>query len=476
MPYETVLDGSPIRTLRQVERVYYKTGVELHGRTKMKTVWRGNDLKPRVYYSRGASLHRASTYIQQIFNAFVDALENTHRHLRHNTSVLHPGRDDILAIYDYSSFTSVLSEVTRFTSVLAEEFMDFTVNILDPHHGPLEVPIGIILHEYNEACNRNPQFDASEVMQVEEAVLNHNAGMLGVPGNISSCTLLHGIHLAILVLSVMKNKVVGDDAIYFASKDRDAMIREAIQDIGDVVVDKMEVWENSDDIEERIDQRYDYKKRPLNRVENVILTGELVDFPAISLLGIINPFHRQNDDTDEDRESKATSRYCRFNDTLSHMSVTDLAQHLIHVVSTTAYRMLGWSQFGGWTKHRLAYPPIACAGIRYSEWIQHFSDTVFLRLPKVYYSEKRIPDTFDVGQDFYQRSTAMLSYFTNIGVLEDATEFELVSCRDLVDYYGVVSQRALDNNVVRKYVIVDSLPHWFEDYFVSLEGSTIGDV
>jgi hypothetical protein len=473
-PYEKDNFGKPIRTLRDVERVYYVSGVELYGRTAMRTVWRGNDLKPRVYYSRGASLHRASTYIQQLFNGFVDALENTHRHLRHNTSALKPNEHEILAIYDYSSFTSMLTEVTRFTSVLAEEFMGYDVTILDPHHGPTSVSLGELLYEYNETCNRNPEFDASQVLQVEECVLNHNCGMLGVPGNISSCTLLHGIHLAVLVYSVMKNKVVGDDAIYLVGKERDEMVREAIRDLGDVAVEKMESWDFTDDIEENVDSRYDYKKRPINRVENVVLTGELIDFPSLQLLGIFNPFHRRFEEGEDSLEGKAISRFCRFFDVLSTVPVSEIGQHIVRVSSTAAYGMLGWFVDGGTARHRQSYPPVCPSGLRYFDWISHFSESTVLRLPTIYYSEKRIPDCYDVGQVFYQRSTAFVSYFVAIGCIEEITEYEYVSCRDLVDSFGSVLPR-LSSRPIRKYMISDTLPYWFVEYFESLEGRALSE-
>jgi hypothetical protein len=473
-PYELANHGKPIRTLADVERVYYKTGVELAGITKMKTVWRGNDLKPRVYYSRGASLHRASTYIQQIFNAFVDALENTHRHLRHNTSSLKPARSDILMIYDYSSFTSMLSEITRFTAILAEEFLEVFVSILDPHHGPQEVSLGEILLEYNEVCNRNPVFDASEVMQVEECVLSHNAGMLGVPGNISSCTLLHGIHLATLVQSILKNKVVGDDAIFHEDEANELAIREAIRDLGEVAIEKMESWRHSDDDEEDIDSRFDYKKRPINRVEDIVFTGDLVDFPAISLLNITNPFHRAQPGNQDTMELKAVARFSRFFDTLSTRPVSEIGQRCVRVSSEAAYHMLGWDPQGGVTKYQSAYPPIATEGLRYFDWIARFSSDVVLRLPRVYVNMPRIPVSYDAGQVFYQKSSGLVSYFCAIGCFEDITEFEYVAGRDLVDYYGRISSR-LSDIPVRKYCIVDSLPYWFIEYFESLERKNADD-
>jgi hypothetical protein len=468
-PFEEHTGGKPIRTLRDVERVYYVTGQELYGRTEMRSVWKGNDLKPRIYYSRGASMHRASCFIQQIFNAFVDSLDCTHRHDRHNTSTLHPGSDERLTIYDYSSFTSLLSELPKFTEVLAEEFMETFVTVLDPHNGPILVSLGEMLHEYNETCNRSPTFDASEIMHVEEMVLTHNTGMLGIPGNISSSTLLHGIHLSVLVHASRKCKVVGDDAIYHDDCLRDSMVREAIQDLGKVALEKMESWDNSTADEEDVDSRFDYKKRPINRIENTVFTGFLLDFPPLTLANIVNPMHRSFHETDDTVERKAAMRVCKFMDDVAHFpsEISDIGKHVIFVSQRALYRMRRWSPIGGRTRIFTNYPPICDTGLRYSDWVAHFADDLSFMLPVVYVGVKEKPDSYRTGQVFYQKSSALLSYLAAISCLEDITEYELVSCRDLVDRHGVVSPR-LRSIHIRKYAFLEDPPYWFEEYFQSL--------
>jgi hypothetical protein len=279
-------------------------------------------------------------------------------------------------------------------------------------------------------------------------------------------------------MSVLKNKVVGDDAIYLADKDRELMIRDAIQDIGEAVVDKMERWEGvEEEIEENVSNRYEYKKRPINRLENVVLCGELVDFPALTLADITNPFHRSNQEDDDSRERKAISRFCRFNDVLSHTSTSEIGQHVVQVSSLALYKMLGWSAQGGFGRHRLSTPPIALEGLRYNHWILHFSESISMRLPKVYTGMKSIPDAFREGQDFYRKSSPVVSYFCNIGVIEEVTEYEQVMGRDLIDYYGEISPRLLRKDPIRRYRIVERFPCWLEEYFMSLgEVDTIEEI
>jgi len=468
--YEKFNDGKLIQSLEDVERVFVRSGQELSGRTKMKTVWRGNDLKPRVYYSRGASLHRASTYIQQIFNAFVDAFETTHRHARHATVTLKPTEEEILLIYDYSSFTSQLSEIIRFTDTLADWFGETYITVLDPHHGPTEVNLGHILRTYNETCNISPEFDASEIADMEEAIFNHNCGMLGVPGNISSCTLLHGIHLMILVSTLSKCKVVGDDAIAVINHLKLGLTKEYIAFLGAVAIEKMEEWEYHDEDEEQIDERFDYKKRPLNRVGNTVLTGFLIDFPPVALAGLINPHHRHFPETVEVQERKAISSFSRFFDNLAQFpgGVSELAEELVSITTRILYRNFGFKPSGGRGEFsERFYPPISPGGLRYLEWIHRWSDSVILRLPKVYVASSDEIQDFHCGLEFNQTSDAFLSYCCKMGWLEDCTEWENVAARDLVDYFGAPLPRLVYPSRVRRYVVSSEVPYWFVDMYTA---------
>jgi hypothetical protein len=99
----------------------------------------------------------------------------------------------------------------------------------------------------------------------------------------------------------------------------------------------------------------------------------------------------------------------------------------------------------------------------------HFSSRLFMRLPVQYVNKKRVPDSFDCGQVFYQPATSLISYFVAIGCIQEITEYEYVCGKDLVDYFGNVSSRIFDSRPCRRYEIVDELPFWFPEYFVSLE-------
>jgi hypothetical protein len=281
--------------------------------------------------------------------------------------------------------------------------------------------------------------------------------------------LLHGIHLTVLVQSSRKCKVVGDDAIYHDKELRDSMVREAIQDLGKVAIEKMESWSYSDMVDEDVDSRFDYKKRPINRIENTVHTGFLIDFPPLTHADIYNPLHRTFLESKDTLERKAAVRMSKFMDDVYHFpsGVTEIGGHIISVSQRAIYNIRGWKHSGGRSTIYTNYPPICDHGLQYSDWIVRFSSDLSLRLPVQYIGRKEKPDSYVVGQVFYRKSNALLSYLAAVKCLEDLTEYEMVSCRDLVDNFGVVSSRLSDVHV-RKYAFLEDPPYWFQNYFESL--------
>lgn len=287
---QTVSDNP--ESLLEIEKIYSATGFRTYGVTEMRSSWKFSQMKPRLYYAQGPNQYHYSKYIQPIFNQLVDLFTNTHTFKRFLSSTVEQTEDDTAFIYDYSSFTSTLHEIQYFTGALAEFFQDVDITVLDTHVGFITISLGEMIATYNQTCNIAPEFDISELFVIEEYLLSHNCGMLGVPGNISSCTLLHGIHLSIVMSSIERNKVVGDDAFgmkarlsHMSKKD----LHEALTNIGVLELIKMEFWAPDDPLED-IDNTWNYVKRPIKRVGQRMLFGEMVDWPSIA-----NVFNLQDD-------------------------------------------------------------------------------------------------------------------------------------------------------------------------------------
>lgn len=275
-----------------LEKVYHSIGAELEGPTEMRWAWKYIDLKPRVYYARGPDQYYPSKYIQQVFNTIVDEFPACGRFSRFQTQEIRGKAGETLFIYDYSSFTSRLNEIRNFTTRLAEFLEGLEVQIIDTFLGPVMCDLGKMLHKYNESANMYPEFDSTSSMDPSkgQTLVTHTCGMLGVPGNITSCTLLHTIHL-MFVLGHERCKCVGDDAIGWTSGDVDD-VWAMLTNIGEISKPKMNSWEPRE-FEEPYVYSWNYVKRPVDRLQDSIYTQRQAVFPPLNLLdpGYRDSFH-----------------------------------------------------------------------------------------------------------------------------------------------------------------------------------------
>lgn len=277
-----------------LEQIYHEYGFRIQGETEMRWAWKYNDLKPRMYYARGPDQYYASRYIQQVFNILVDCLPVTHKFDRFNSHIVRMSPDDTAFIYDYSSFTSKLHEVMGFLRALGEFLSDVNIQVIDTYYGARLVNLKDMFEDFIRECHSVP-FDCSGLDKSpnrEEEILHHNCGMLGVPGNISSCTLLHGIHL-IIILQHLLCKVVGDDAFGFGVIESEGSLAGCLRNIGEISIPKMNFWhpENTRD-PNNIDSRWEYVKRPIDRIDQRIVVDTQIIWPPVALLlGWSDKFH-----------------------------------------------------------------------------------------------------------------------------------------------------------------------------------------
>lgn len=207
------------------------------------------------------------------------------RKTRYLVDVIRCTSQEDLFIYDYSSFTSTLHEIRNFTAALARFFEDTFVTLVDTCHGPIQVSLGEMLNDFNDHCNLFPRFDTwkfeGDLDTGTPVYSRHNCGMLGVPGNISSCTLLHGLHLCVLVMYMEACRCVGDDAlgVKLMTDLREFIGR--LQNIGRVSFEKTIIWEARQGWEED-ESRWHYTKRPIGRAENRVYLGAQAIFPPLA--------------------------------------------------------------------------------------------------------------------------------------------------------------------------------------------------
>jgi hypothetical protein len=299
-----------------LERIYHEFGVLLAGFTEVRWAWKFNDLKPRIYFARGPDQYYPSRFLQEVFNIIIDQFSHTSRFERFFTSSLRGSAGDTCVIYDYSSFTSSLQEVVEFLRALATFFRGTSVNLVDSHEGVIESDLGDLLSSYVDQCNDSVLFDIQRLSDSgpEPLLLRHSCGMLGIPGNISSCTLLHGLHLAHVCGSINLCKVVGDDAVYWSRSTDRKMIGSVLQNLGHISIDKMHLFEEKD--KDRIRElTWNYVKRPISRVDNRLIIGWQATWPSPEILTSSSPdnFHTTHPPTSGgDRVKKCQNMLLSF--------------------------------------------------------------------------------------------------------------------------------------------------------------------
>jgi hypothetical protein len=286
-------------TCADLTKLYIETGEWSVGVVEMRSAWKYHDLKPRVYFARGGDTFIASMYIQEIFNIVLDQFPECHRINRfQEPEDAKLEIDDVSLIYDYASFTSTLEEIKDFIEALSHFFLGVQVTIIDPKNGPTSADVGEMLGEYNTVCNNYPEFDVSGLADFQDR-FKHTCGMLGVPGNIFSCTLLHAIHLRFLA-GPRRSRTVGDDGKLYAKiqnmREDVEELHHRLQSIGELQQEKMFVFAYIDlDLEDIQKYTYQFIKRPYFRLESFMQTGRLLVMPnPVELLGFSDDLHTQS--------------------------------------------------------------------------------------------------------------------------------------------------------------------------------------
>jgi hypothetical protein len=465
----TVLDESPIESTRDLEVFYHMHGFRFIGPTELRQAFKFLDLGPRTYYARGSSVYYDSRYIQPIFNILVDALGITHRFTRYHTHTVPLTAAELAFIYDYSSFTSTLHEIRNFCTKLATFFRDTSVTIIDTFDGIIEVNLGRMLEEWNQTCNLDPDFDVSVLLDInaEDGIIFHNCGMLGVPGNISSCTLLHGIHLAVILENYAKGKVIGDDAFFVFSREKTASgydiisLMDALTNLGRVVPEKVEQWD-VEDIED--DDTWHYTKRPIVRVSDErMYFGKQIIWPSIAnALDLDDKVHTHPVTTLFERRKKYGNQVFRFLRTVEELGdPTEEDMELVSRFLRSLHSALDIPWYGFAPNHR-DHPFFVPS----SQWTGHFIETgveacsaCIISIPMEFDSRQFSSVDLGVGAEFCYRSIPALTLLLKLGYLERRVVRQSIVVSEnweLVDRF----LRRDYGQFVYSYVILKDVPEW----------------
>jgi hypothetical protein len=334
-----------------LEVFYSRTGIQIGGACEVRSAWKFNDLKPRMYYCTGGVDYWAARYVKPIAVALMESIPSTFAKLRTSPDLYleRVARDDYVTTWDFTSFTTTLSELKHFLWYVARmsEADQTLLTLFDYRDGFHDVPLYQILDAYNETCNMGSKFGihrmVGEFIETFEIDLTQmNNGMLGVPGNIGFSTALHG--LVALKCSNPKCAVcVGDDALTISKSGPNDHLLGELRKLGIVHPEKFGViLPQIDDDDER--EAIRFLKRRLE-VENGILTlGVLFDFPLPPFIdGIVGYRTKPPDFSLRDRVFKVATQASSLLWDLNvkkHRVQDRGSVSLVFVYLRTAYRFL----------------------------------------------------------------------------------------------------------------------------------------
>lgn len=285
LSFHSNLDKTRV-TSRDLVHHYIRTGDWIPGRTEMKQRWYPSGLLPRTYFSWGGTAVSISSYLRNFFNDLADLFGPTHRENRVKPNWLY--NPDLpngggFAFYDLTSFTSWFHEQVPFLHALSRYFEGTTLNLVGPNLSLYEQDLGHLITAYIQWCNDFPEFIiSSSLVQTEihdtHTYLHQCAGFLGIPGNLVTCTLAHGLSLASHFSHEENLQIPGDDVGYsFRSEDQMVDVLRTAKTLGELQMDKVF----------RLPQVSLYLKRRVLDLGDSIDLAEMLIYPLLPYL--LNP-------------------------------------------------------------------------------------------------------------------------------------------------------------------------------------------
>jgi hypothetical protein len=203
-------------TSKDVVHHYIRTGFWLMGKTEMKQRWYPHGLLPRTYFAWGGSDIAVSSYLRNFFNDLGDIFEPTERKNRVRPDWLKRTRpDDGFLFYDLTSFTSWFHEQVPFLRAIGDRFRNVTVFLVGEDLTLSAHDLGSLIHGYVDWCNDFPEFCIRDGILPgsfgSETFRHMCAGFLGIPGNLITCTIPHGLAIASQCSYIHELQVPGDD-------------------------------------------------------------------------------------------------------------------------------------------------------------------------------------------------------------------------------------------------------------------------
>lgn len=207
-------DKNPIFGQTDWMKNYHQTGVKLGGSMEIRQKWYTSGAKPRTYAANGGEVYGVSLCLQDFFGDLVDILPVCNHKTRLRPARLRMKSGQFLRIYDLEAFTSRMHEQKNLIDELALFCRGEPFTYMDVREGIITRDMGEVIWEYNNTANRAVETSYERVGEEFSTHVGRHyyASLLGIFGNLMSCTFGHAIAVLWVVGDEDKVNVAGDDA------------------------------------------------------------------------------------------------------------------------------------------------------------------------------------------------------------------------------------------------------------------------
>jgi len=225
-------------------RHYERTGEMLQGACEVRQKWYPAQMKPRTYFAMGGETYRHCRHLQDFFTSLVNFFVPTHHvyRLRPQRLVIDPdiGRGNRhFIIYDLSNFTSNMAEQRYFVRELGNYLLGVEVMVMDEREGPICKDLGALLVEYEDVCVSEPALSYERYDSTRKDPVPHGvASLLGIFGNLMTCTLAHFLIMSAVVDDTYAINIAGDDGIVPEDEYDNLPTHNAISHVGEYAIEK----------------------------------------------------------------------------------------------------------------------------------------------------------------------------------------------------------------------------------------------
>jgi hypothetical protein len=361
-----------------------------------------------------------------------------------------------------------MHEQKAFTDDLSIFCKGWPFTYMDSRHGIVTLDFGELLSEYNSICNKYPRVSFERVTK-DTSYTSHQctAGMLGVFGNLMTCTFAHGALMSFCVEDETQVNVAGDDGAIAEDDSNRAAI--------DICICALGVYEPTKTFT-TLEDGCICLKRPLRQIglllerKNMIIPPSLINIARLTEKNFSDPRYSWHDEdlTERDKMKMVARELTRFlrsgyysRSALSGGEMTDIIRMCRKVTAICQAPYEGCLPQCGGSFYWPLIPDIDEGLFTDPLWslcAHHYSGMV--RLPR--YETEDIPFKKDnlsrIGYSFEGFMTQHLSFLYKLGLIEFEVEMKVYYEEEGFNELYRTFDRQRAGRIVYNFTIIDVIP------------------